>query len=197
MFDPEILIKTVGLIGIFLIIFAESGLFFGFFLPGDSLLFVAGIFASQGIFNIYVLIIGCIFFAILGDSVGYFSGKKFGRRFFQTDGRFFKKKYMTQTEQFYEKHGKYTLIIARFVPIVRTFAPIAAGLGNMNYKSFIIYNVIGGILWVVSLLSLGYLLGGLITNPDKYILPIILIIIVISLLPVFSKGLQLMRNKSN
>jgi len=197
MFDPEILIKTVGLVGIFLIIFAESGLFFGFFLPGDSLLFIAGIFASQGIFNIYVLIIGCILFAILGDSVGYFTGKKFGRRFFQTDGRFFKKKYMSQTEQFYEKHGKYTLIIARFVPIVRTFAPIAAGLGNMNYKSFIIYNVIGGILWVVSLLSLGYLLGGLITNPDKYILPIILIIIAISLLPVFSKGLQLMRNKSN
>lgn len=197
MFDPATIIKTVGLIGIFLIIFAESGLFFGFFLPGDSLLFIAGIFASQGIFNIYVLIIGCIFFAILGDSVGYFSGKKFGRRFFQTDGRFFKKKYMTQTEQFYEKHGKYTLIIARFVPIVRTFAPIAAGLGNMNYKSFIIYNVIGGILWVVSLLSLGYLLGGLIANPDKYILPIILIIIAISLLPVFSKGLQLMRNKSN
>lgn len=197
MFDPATIIKTVGLIGIFLIIFAESGLFFGFFLPGDSLLFIAGIFASQGIFNIYVLIIGCIFFAILGDSVGYFTGKKFGRRFFQTDGRFFKKKYMSQTEQFYEKHGKYTLIIARFVPIVRTFAPIAAGLGNMNYKSFIIYNVIGGILWVVSLLSLGYLLGGLITNPDKYILPIILIIIAISLLPVFSKGLQLMRNKSN
>jgi membrane-associated protein len=104
---------------------------------------------------------------------------------------------MSQSAQFYEKHCKYTLIIARFVPIVRTFAPIAAGLGNMNYKSFIIYNVIGGILWVVSLLSLGYLLGGLITNPDKYILPIILIIIAISLLPVFSKGLQLMRNKSN
>jgi len=197
MFDPATIIKTVGLIGIFLIIFAESGLFFGFFLPGDSLLFIAGIFASQGIFNIYVLIIGCILFAILGDSVGYFTGKKFGRRFFETDGRFFKRKYMTQTEHFYEKHGKYTLIIARFVPIVRTFAPIAAGLGNMKYKSFIVYNVIGGILWVVSLISLGYLLGGLITNIDKYILPIILIIIAISLLPVFSKVLQSVRIKSN
>lgn len=188
MLDPILIIQTVGLIGIILIIFAETGLFFGFFFPGDSLLFTAGILASQGIFNIYFLIIFCILAAILGDSVGYWSGKKYGRKLFERDaGFFFKKKRIVEAERFYEKYGKYTIIIARFVPLIRTFAPIVAGIGKMHYGTFISYNVFGGIIWVSSVTIIGYALGGMITNPDKYIIPIALLIIFISFIPIAIK----------
>ena len=188
MLDPIFLIKIIGLIGIIFIVFAETGLFFGFFLPGDSLLFTAGILASQGILNIYTLIILCILSAILGDSVGYFSGKKYGRKLFERDaGFFFKKQRIYDAEKFYEKHGKYTIIIARFVPIIRTFAPIVAGIGNMNYKTFISYNIFGGIFWVSSITLIGYFLGSIISNPDKYIIPMVFVIIVVSSLPVVLK----------
>ena len=188
MLDPVTIIKTVGVVGIILIVFAETGLFFGFFFPGDSLLFTAGIIASQGYLNIWVLLIGCIIFAILGDSVGYWSGKKYGRKLFDRDqGFFFQRKIILEAEQFYEKYGKMTIIIARFVPVVRTFAPIVAGIGKMHYKTFISYNIIGGIVWVSSMLLLGYFLGGLIPNPDKYIIPIALFIIFISFIPIILK----------
>ena len=188
MLDPVTIIKTVGVVGIILIVFAETGLFFGFFFPGDSLLFTAGIIASQGYLNIWVLLIGCIIFAILGDSVGYWSGKKYGRKLFDRDqGFFFQRKRILEAEQFYEKYGKMTIIIARFVPVVRTFAPIVAGIGKMHYKTFISYNIIGGIVWVSSMLLLGYFLGGLIPNPDKYIIPIALFIIFISFIPIILK----------
>lgn len=188
MLDPIFLIKTVGLIGIVFIIFAETGLFFGFFFPGDSLLFTAGILSSQGIFNIYILLVFSILAAILGDSVGYWSGKKYGKKLFYKDaGFFFKKQRIHDAEEFYEKHGKYTIIIARFVPIIRTFAPIVAGIGNMKYKTFITYNILGGIVWVTVMLFSGYFLGGFITNPDKYILPIALLIIFISIIPILIK----------
>jgi len=188
MLDPILIIKAVGLIGIILIIFAETGLFFGFFFPGDSLLFTAGIFASQGYLSIEILIIGCIIAAIAGDSVGYWSGKKYGRKLFDRDsGFFFKKKRLRDAEIFYEKHGKFTIIIARFVPIIRTFAPIVAGIGKMHYRTFISYNIFGGVVWVSAMLLLGYFLGGLIPNPDKYILPISFLIIVISFLPIVWK----------
>lgn len=188
MLDPVTIIKTVGVLGIMLIVFAETGLFFGFFFPGDSLLFTAGIIASQGYLNIWVLLIGCIIFAILGDSVGYWSGKKYGRKLFDRDqGFFFQRKRILEAEQFYEKYGKMTIIIARFVPVVRTFAPIVAGIGRMNYKTFISYNIIGAIVWVSSMLLLGYFLGGLIPNPDKYIIPIALFIIFISFIPIILK----------
>jgi membrane-associated protein len=188
MLEPLILIQAVGIIGIILIVFAETGLFFGFFLPGDSLLFTAGILASQGFLDIRVLIIGCIIAAILGDSIGYWSGKKYGRRLFDRDsGFFFKKQRLLEAELFYEKHGKYTIIIARFVPIIRTFAPIVAGIGKMKYSTFISYNIFGGIVWILMMLLLGYFLGGLIPNPDKYIIPIALVIIVISFLPIILK----------
>jgi membrane-associated protein len=188
MLDPTLIISTVGLIGIILIIFAETGLFFGFFFPGDSLLFTAGILASQGIFNIYLLIIFCIIAAILGDSVGYWSGKKYGRKLFERDaGYFFKKKRIEEAEKFYDKYGKYTIIMARFVPIVRTFAPIVAGIGKMHYATFISYNIFGGILWVTGLTLLGYIFGGMIVNPDKYIIPIALLIIFISFIPIILK----------
>lgn len=186
--DPIFIIKTLGVIGIILIVFAETGLFFGFFFPGDSLLFTAGIFASQGLFSIEVLLIGCMIAAILGDSVGYWSGKKYGRKLFDRDaGFFFKKKRLYDAEIFYEKHGKSTIIIARFVPMIRTFAPIVAGIGNMKYHSFLAYNIFGGVVWVSTLLLLGYLLGGMIPNPDKYIIPIAFLIIILSFLPIITK----------
>lgn len=188
MLDPVTIIKTVGVVGIILIVFAETGLFFGFFFPGDSLLFTAGIIASQGYLNIWVLLVGCIIFAILGDSVGYWSGKKYGRKLFDRDqGFFFQRKRILEAEQFYEKYGKMTIIIARFVPVVRTFAPIVAGIGRMHYKTFISYNIIGGIVWVSSMLLLGYFLGGFIPNPDKYIIPIALFIVFISFIPIILK----------
>ncbi len=188
MLDPVLLIKTVGLIGIISIIFAETGLFFGFFFPGDSLLFTAGILASQHIFSIYFLILLCTIAAIVGDSVGYWSGKKYGRKLFERDaGFFFKKQRIYDAEKFYERHGKYTIIIARFVPIIRTFAPIVAGIGSMNYRTFISYNILGGIAWVSSMSLLGYFFGGLFSNPDKYIIPIAFVIIFISFIPIILK----------
>lgn len=193
MLDPTLIITTVGLIGIIFIIFAETGLFFGFFFPGDSLLFTAGILASQGFFNIYYLIIYCIIAAILGDSVGYWSGKKYGRKLFDRDlGILFKKSRILDAEKFYEKHGKYTIIIARFVPIIRTFAPIVAGIGKMKYSTFITYNIFGGILWITSVTLIGYFLGSMISNPDEYIIPIALLIIFISFIPII---LKIIKNK--
>lgn len=198
MLDPVFLITTVGLIGIIFIIFAETGLFFGFFFPGDSLLFTAGILASQGIFNIYYLIIFCILAAILGDSVGYWSGRKYGRALFERDaGFFFKKQRIYDAEEFFERHGKYTIIVARFVPIIRTFAPIVAGIGRMKYRTFITYNVFGGIFWVTLMASLGYFLGELIVNPDKYIIPIAFLIIVISFMPIILKFIKHKIGKKN
>lgn len=197
MLDPILIIKAVGIIGIILIVFAETGLFFGFFFPGDSLLFTAGIFASQGFFSIGVLLIGCIIAAILGDSVGYWSGRRYGRELFERDsGFFFKKKRLYDAELFYEKHGKSTIIIARFVPIIRTFAPIVAGLGSMNYSSFIFYNIFGGIFWVSLLLLSGYFFGGMIPNPDAYIVPIAFLIIVLSFLPIIIKMIRFKLNKN-
>lgn len=198
MLDPVTIIKAVGIIGIILIIFAETGLFFGFFLPGDSLLFTAGIFASQGFISLEVLIIGGIVAAILGDSVGYWSGKKYGRKLFEKDsGFFFKKQRLYDAEEFYKKHGKITIIIARFVPIIRTFAPIVAGIGKMHYITFISYNIFGGILWVGGMTLFGYFLGSLIPDPDKYILPIAVLIIFISVLPILVKILKEYRKNKN
>lgn len=196
MLDPVFLIQTVGLIGIIFIIFAETGLFFGFFFPGDSLLFTAGILASQGIFDIYQILFFCIIAAILGDSIGYWSGHKYGRKLFERDaGFFFKKQRIYDAEKFYEKYGKYTIIVARFVPIIRTFAPIVAGIGNMHYLTFISYNIIGGIVWVMSITLLGYLFGGMISNPDTYIIPIALLIIFISFIPILIKIIRAKLNK--
>jgi len=191
MLDPITIIQTVGVIGIILIIFAETGLFFGFFFPGDTLLFTAGIFASQGFLNIYLLLVGCALAAIIGDSVGYWSGKKYGRQLFEKDkGFFFKKKRLEDAEVFYQKHGKYTIIIARFIPIIRTFAPIVAGIGKMHYRTFVSYNIFGGILWTSGILLISYFLGGLIPNLDKYLIPITIFIVLVSILPIVIKVLR-------
>jgi membrane-associated protein len=180
---PEI-IKTVGYVGLFVIVFAESGLLIGFFLPGDSLLFTAGFLASQGYLSLPVLCVICAAAAILGDSVGYSFGRRVGRRlFFRENSTFFKKKYLVAAEAFYEKHGSKTIVLARFTPIVRTFAPIVAGISEMHYRRFVTYNIIGGILWGAGVSIAGYLLGNIIPDVDKYLLPIIILIIAVSLLP--------------
>ncbi len=178
------LIETFGLLGVYFVIFAESGLFFGFFLPGDSLLFTAGLLCSEGRLNLAALIVGAFIAAVLGDSVGYAFGKKVGPSIFtKQDSLFFKQKYIEQTKRFFERHGKRTLILARFMPIVRTFAPIMAGVGEMKYSDFLRYNVVGGFLWTVGLSGLGFFLGRTIPNIDRYLLPIIILIIIVSFLP--------------
>jgi membrane-associated protein len=185
-FDLTALIKSLGYFGVWAIIFAESGLLVGFFLPGDSLLFTAGFIASQGLLNIYVLIFGAFVCAVLGDNVGYYTGHKFGRKLFQKeDNWLFHKKNLVKTQNFYDVHGKKALVLARFMPIVRTFAPIVAGIGSMQYKTFMSYNLIGGMLWTVGITLLGYFLGKVIPAEqiDKYLIPIILLIIVISVVP--------------
>jgi len=182
--DPKFIVQTLGTLGVIVIIFAESGLFFGFFLPGDSLLFTAGLLASQGYIDFWPLLILCTVAAIAGDSVGYAFGRHVGPKLFsREDSRFFKKTYVERTKTFYERHGRKTIILARFVPIVRTFAPILAGVGRMHYPTFLYYNVIGGLGWTVGLLFLGYGLGKTVPNIDHYLLPIILLIIIISMMP--------------
>jgi membrane-associated protein len=147
-FDLVQIIKSLGYFGVWGIIFAESGLLIGFFLPGDSLLFTAGFVASQKLLNIWVLVIGAFLCAVLGDNVGYATGHRFGRRLFQKeDSWLFHKKHLVKTTNLYQKHGKKTLVLAPFVPIVRTFAPIVADIGAMHYRTFMSYNLIGGLLW--------------------------------------------------
>jgi membrane-associated protein len=184
--SPEKLIETFGTIGLFAIIFAESGLLIGFFLPGDSLLFTAGLLASQGKFglNLPVLLIGCFVAAVAGDQVGYMFGKKAGPALFRREeSRIFKQKYVLRANEFFEHHGRKTIVLARFVPVVRTFAPILAGVGEMHYRTFVTFNVIGGLLWAVGVTTAGYILGDTIPDIDKYLLPIIGVIILLSILP--------------
>jgi membrane-associated protein len=175
-----------GHFALWAIVFAESGLFFGFFLPGDSLLVTAGVLAAPAvhILDIRLLVIGCFIAAVLGDSVGYWTGYKFGQRLAtQEDSWFFQKKHLRSAQKFYDKHGKKTIVLARFLPIVRTFAPIVAGTAGMNYRSFLTYNLIGGFVWTAGMTILGYTLGSAVQDVDKYLLPVILGVILVSLLP--------------
>lgn len=194
--SPETIARA-GILAVAAIVFAESGLLVGFFLPGDSLLFTAGFLASQGILDIHTLAIVCFVAAVLGDSVGYAFGKRMGPRLLKKpDGKIFKKKYIVQAEEFYEEHGKKTIIIARFVPIVRTFAPIVAGLGSMHYKTFLSYNIIGGALWTLGLTYAGYFLGKSIPGVDKYLELTILLVVFISLLPALYHFLREEHNRT-
>ncbi len=182
--DLVSLIHAVGLFGIFAIVFAESGLLFGFFLPGDSLLFTAGFLASQGYINIWILAGGSFVAAVLGDNVGYAFGKRVGPRIFTRErSLFFRPEYLLRARHFYERHGGKALILARFMPAMRTFAPILAGVGAMDYPRFFTYNVIGGALWALGLPLIGYTLGNVVPNIDRYLIPIILGIIVLSSIP--------------
>lgn len=163
-----------GLIAIAGIIFAESGLLIGFFLPGDTLLFPAGFFAAQGKLPLAGVILAAFIGSVIGNETGYIIGKKSGPRIFRKkDGIVFRQEYIQKSEAFYEKHGGKTIILARFLPIIRTFAPLVAGVGNMDRKKFTLYNVIGGAAWVVITVLLGYWLGSKIPNIDHYILPAI------------------------
>jgi len=145
--DLKNLIETVSYIGVFGIVFVESGLLVGFFLPGDSLLFTAGFLASQGLFNITILGLGCFIAAVAGDSVGYFIGQKFGKKLYnRKNSKLFNKEHLVKAQKFYDKHGGKTIIIARFMPIIRTFAPVVAGMADMKYSTFLFFNLFGGFL---------------------------------------------------
>src|SRR3990167_8812032 len=173
MFDLVALIQAVGYVGLFAIVFAETGLFIGFFLLGDSLLFTAGLLASQGIFNIYFLLPLLFSAAVIGDSTGYFIGHKFGKRLFERErSRFFNKEHLLRAKHFYQKHGGKTIILARFIPVIRTFAPIVAGMADMKYSTFLFFNIFGGLLWAIGMPALGFFLGASIPDIDRYLLPI-------------------------
>lgn len=204
-FDLVDIIITLGIFAILVVIFAESGLLIGFFLPGDSLLFTAGALFATGILpgNVPINIHWFVFFlfiaAVLGDTVGYWFGRKFGVKLFKKpDARIFKQAHIQTAQKFYEKHGGKTIIMARFVPIVRTFAPVVAGIGKMEYKKFLSFNLIGGFLWTVGITYLGYFAGKAIVaagvDIDSVILPIIFLIVFISLLP---PAIEILKDKKN
>ena len=179
------IIQAVGYPGIFAIIFLESGVVVGFWLPGASLLFTAGLLAAQGIFDPWVLIPLVTIAAILGDSAGYWFGAKISwRLFIRPDSRFFKRKHLERTKLFYEKYGSRTILLARFVPIIRTFAPIVAGVVKMDYRRFLVYNVIGALLWATGVTFLGYYLGSKFPIIETYLGPIVLGIVAISVIPI-------------
>jgi membrane-associated protein len=184
MLNVEHIISSGGLLLIALIVFAESGMLVGFFLPGDTLLFTAGFFASQGKLPLGWLILVVVAAAIIGDNVGYTIGKRTGPRIFRKkDGLLFRQEYMVRSEEFYEKHGGKTILFARFVPIIRTFAPIVAGVAKMPRKRFIFFDTIGASLWGAGVTLLGFWLGSKIPNIDKYLLPIIVLAMLLSFGP--------------
>ncbi len=178
------LITLIGYSGLTTIVFAESGLFFGFFLPGDSLLFTAGLLASQGIFHIGILLPLLFVAAVLGDTVGYGFGRRIGPLLFtRTKSRFFNPRHVSHAQAFFMKHGKKAIFLARFLPIVRTFVPIIAGVGRMPYREFLMFNILGGGAWVGAMLLFGYSLGSALPNAEHYLYPIVIVIIIISFLP--------------
>ncbi len=213
--NPKILIDWMLLklgiyvyFGLFFIIFAETGLAVGFFLPGDSLLVVAGLFAAAGKLNLWIMWVSLFIAAVVGDAVGYYSGKKIGPAIFnRPKSRFFNPAHLNKAHSFYEKHGGKTIIIARFVPIVRTFAPIVAGAAEMSYKQFLTYNIFGGFFWVTSMLLAGYFLGGLVEQfvrnvfgvenflLEDHIDKVVIVVVLLSILPIVFEYLKARREK--
>ena len=184
-FDLVQIIQTVGYIGLFAIVFAESGLFFGFFLPGDSLLLTAGLLASQGKLDIGILLVILSIAAILGDNVGYWFGKKTGSRIFSRDeSLLFRRKNLLAAQAFYDRHGGKTIVLARFIPFIRTFAPIVAGAVEMPFRRFFTFNLVGALLWAVGVTLAGYYLGQMIPDIDRYFLVVVGAVILVSALPV-------------
>jgi len=180
---PE-LIRMGGLIGLVVVVFAETGLMVGFFLPGDSLLVTAGLFAAKGDLNIVGLNLAVMAAAILGDATGYWIGRRAGHALYsRPNSFFFRKQHLIKTHEFYEKHGGKTIVIARFVPIIRTFAPVVAGAAEMGYRQFATYNIVGGIGWVASMTLTGYFLGRAVPDIDKHIHIVVAVVIFLSLLP--------------
>lgn len=194
-------IKWASIFGVAFIVFAESGLLIGFFLPGDSLLFTTGFLIQTGLLNINIHLAVLIIFlaAVLGDSVGYTFGRKVGPKIFnKPDARLFRQEYIQRAQDFYDKHGAITIVIARFVPIVRTFAPIVAGVGKMDYKRFLSYNIFGGLLWAAGVTYLGYFLGKWFEHMgleiDHVLLPVIGLIVLLSVLP---PAIHILKDKKN
>ena len=184
--DLPALVQWAGYVGLTIIIFAETGLLVGFFLPGDSLLVTAGLLAADPAFGLNVWLLGLILTvaAIVGDTVGYHVGKATGPRIFtREDSLFFHKDHLLKAQAFYEKHGGKTIIIARFMPIVRTFAPVVAGVGQMRYASFLAYNVVGGVLWIWSMLITGYVLAKTVPGVARHVEKVILVVVFLSILP--------------
>jgi membrane-associated protein len=182
---PE-MIQAVGYVGVFIIVFLESGIPIGVVLPlpGDTLLFSAGLLAAAGAFDLLPLMATIIVAAILGDSAGYWFGKKYGPKIFTKEtGVFLNKRHMDRAQVFYEKYGRMAIILARFLPLIRTVAPIFAGVGSMRYQTFLAYNIAGAFIWGVSVTLLGYFLGRVIPDIDRYLLPILLVIILVTAFP--------------
>ena len=189
--DLATLIQTVGYLGIFLIVCADSGVLLGLVLPGDSLLFTAGLLASQGHLNLWILMIVASLGAIIGDSVGYAFGKRVGPRFFsREDAWFFTKHHLDRARHFYERHGGKTIVLARFLHLVRTLAPMIAGAADMHSGTFLLYKIVGGLFWAISVSALGYWLGNTIPNIDHYLLPILGIIGLLALSPTLVRLLR-------
>ena len=187
-YDVEFLVRTGGLLALIIIVFTETGLLLGFFLPGDSLLVTAGIFAARGDLDLMTLNTSLSLAAIAGDTVGYGIGARTGPKIFtREDSLFFNRKHLISAKEFYDRHGGFTIFIARFMPIIRTFAPVVAGVGAMQYRKFITYNVFGGIFWVMTTTLAGYFLGTMIPNIQERIHVVIAIVIVLSLLPAIIK----------
>ncbi len=187
--DIPFIVNTFGYPGLFAIVFAETGLLFGFFLPGDSLMITAGILAAKGLLNIFILVPLLFSAAVIGDSVGYTIGHKLGRKLFKReDSLLFHKDHLLKAKAFYDKHGGKTIIIARFMPLIRTFAPVVAGMAEMPYSLFLLYNIVGALLWAVGLTLLGFFVGNLI--PEQYFEPLIFLVIFLSISPALYHALK-------
>ena len=180
---PE-LVQWAGLFGLAAIIFSETGLLIGVFLPGDSLLVTAGLLAARGYLNVCALAPVLTVAAICGNSVGYFIGRATGPRIFNRENSlFFNKKHAIRAHEFYEKHGRKTIVLAQFMPIIRTFGPVVAGVGGMEFRTFITFNIMGAVLWIWSMVAIGYFLGSYIPGIDQHIEIVVAIVVFISLLP--------------
>ena len=187
-YDVEFLVRTGGLLALVIIVFTETGLLLGFFLPGDSLLVTAGIFAARGDLDLVTLNASLSLAAIAGDTVGYGIGARTGPKIFtREDSLLFNRKHLLTAKEFYDRHGAFTIVIARFMPIIRTFAPVVAGVGAMKYRKFVAYNIFGGIFWVMTTTLAGYFLGTMVPNIQERIHVVIVIVIVLSLLPAIIK----------
>lgn len=195
--DVRGLVQTGGYVALAIIVFAETGLMIGFFLPGDSLLVTAGLFAAKGDLDIVFLNVLLMVCAITGDATGYYIGKKLGPALFRKEDSFlFKKKHLLATHEFYEKHGGKTIIIARFVPIIRTFAPVVAGMAGMSYRRFAAFNIVGGVGWVFSMTMVGYALIKIFPQAEKHIHIIIIVVVLVSFIPGVIEFLRARRHRA-
>ena len=194
--DIVSIVRTFGYIGVAAIVFTESGLLIGAFFPGDSLLFTAGFLASQNQLHIIPLILIAFIAAVSGDNVGYWLGKRFGPSVFTRNNHLLlDQAHIARAERYYEEHGPVTIVLARFMPVVRTIAPVLAGVGSMKWRIFFTYNIIGALLWAVGVPLIGFWLGSSVPNADKYIIPIVIVIMGLSAVPPFYRYIQSRRAK--